>query len=42
MQDKHAKLRAGAPNPFIDAANCRLEADIEEAMFKAILAEQKK
>jgi metallo-beta-lactamase class B len=40
MQAKHAKLRSGGPNPFIDAASCRLEADIEEAMFRAILAEQ--
>ena len=27
--------------PFIDPASCTLEADVEEAMFNAILAEQK-
>jgi len=35
-----AKLQNGGPNPFIDPANCHLEADIQEAMFKAVLAEQ--
>src|SRR5438093_9735591 len=40
MQAKYAKLRSGGPNPFIDPASCKLEADIEEAMFRAILAEQ--
>ena len=42
MEEKYAKLRNGSRNPFIDAAGCRLEADIEEAMFHAILAEQQK
>jgi metallo-beta-lactamase class B len=42
MVEKCAKLQPGAPNPFIDPAGCRLEADMEEAMFKAILAEQQK
>jgi metallo-beta-lactamase class B len=42
MQEKYAKLRSGGPNPFIDPANCRVEADIQEAMFHAIQAEQKK
>jgi metallo-beta-lactamase class B len=42
MQEKYAKLQKGGPNPFIDAAGCRLEADIEEAMFHAILDEQQK
>jgi metallo-beta-lactamase class B len=41
MAEKYAKLKPGAPNPFIDPSGCRLEADVEEAMFKAILAEQK-
>ena len=27
MMAKHARLKPGAPNPFIDAANCWLEAD---------------
>jgi metallo-beta-lactamase class B len=40
MQEKFAKLKDGGPNPFIDAASCTLEADVEEAMFHAILAEQ--
>ena len=40
MHEKHAKLRSGGPNPFIDPAGCTLEADIQEAMFKAVLAEQ--
>jgi metallo-beta-lactamase class B len=41
MQAKYAKLQSGGPNPFIDPATCNLETDIEEAMFKAILNEQK-
>lgn len=40
MQDKHARLKPGSANPFIDKANCNLETDIQEAMFKAALAEQ--
>jgi metallo-beta-lactamase class B len=40
MQEKYAKLKEGGPNPFIDPASCTLEADVEEAMFNAILAEQ--
>jgi metallo-beta-lactamase class B len=40
MQEKYARLKPGAPNPFIDKANCNLETDIQEAMFKATLAEQ--
>lgn len=39
MLEKHAKLKPGGPNPFIDKANCNLETDIQEAMFKATLAE---
>jgi len=42
MQAKFAKLKAGAPNPFISPSTCMAEADIEEAMFHAILDEQKK
>jgi metallo-beta-lactamase class B len=41
MFDKHAKLRSGGPNPFVDAANCNLETDIQEAMFRAALDEQR-
>jgi metallo-beta-lactamase class B len=40
MQEKYAKVQRGGANPFIDRAGCTLEADIEEAMFKAILDEQ--
>ena len=40
MQEKHARLRPGGPNPFIDKAGCTAEADIQEAMFHAILKEQ--
>jgi hypothetical protein len=40
MIEKHARLVAGDPNPFIDKATCTREAGVEEAMFHAILAEQ--
>jgi metallo-beta-lactamase class B len=40
MQEKYEKLKAGGANPFIDPASCTLEADVQEAMFKAVLAEQ--
>ena len=40
MQEKYAKVKPGSPNPFIDKANCNLETDVQEAMFKATLAEQ--
>ena len=40
MQEKYAKLKPGGSNPFVDPAGCMREADIEEAMFKAVLAEQ--
>jgi metallo-beta-lactamase class B len=42
MAEKYAKLKPGVLNPFIDPSGCRVEADMEEAMFKAILAEQQK
>ena len=42
MQQKFARVRPGGRNPFIEPATCTLEADIEEAMFRAILAEQQK
>jgi len=41
LQEKYAKVRKGGANPFLDAAHCKAEADIEEAMFHAILDEQK-
>jgi hypothetical protein len=40
MEAKYAKLGSG-PNPFIDPAGYKLEVDIAEAMFRAVLAEQK-
>ncbi len=40
MQEKYAKMKEGGPNPFIDPATCTLEADVQEAMLNAILAEQ--
>ena len=42
MAEKYAKVKPGAPNPFIDPAGCHVESDMQEAMFKAILAEQQK
>ena len=42
MEEKYAKLGKGGPNPFIDPAGYKLELDIDEAMFKAVLAEQQK
>jgi metallo-beta-lactamase class B len=42
MTEKYAKLKPGAVNPFIDPAGCRLEADMEQSMLKAILAEQQR
>jgi metallo-beta-lactamase class B len=40
MIGKYAKLKPGAPNPFIDKPTCSREANMEEAMFHAIMAEQ--
>ncbi len=42
MQEKYAKLKAGGPNPFIDPKSCFHEADVQEAMYRATLAEQNK
>jgi metallo-beta-lactamase class B len=41
MEEKYAKLQAGGSNPFIDPAGYLLEVDIDEAMFRAVLNEQK-
>jgi metallo-beta-lactamase class B len=41
MMAKYSRLKAGAPNPFIDAANCWLEAEIQEAMLRAQVEMQK-
>lgn len=40
--DKKFPLIGKGPNPFIDPAGYKLEIDIAEAMFRAVLAEQKK
>ena len=40
MTEKYARLQPGGSNPFIDKAGCTTEADIQEAMFHAILGEQ--
>ena len=42
MVAKFARLKAGAPNPFIDAANCWVEAEVQEAMLRAQLQLQQK
>lgn len=42
MQEKYAKLRDRAGNPFIDPDGCTYEVDIEETMFHALLDEQQK
>ena len=41
MDEKFARLKSGAPNPFIDKANCLREATIQEAMYRAVLDEQR-
>ena len=42
LEEKFAKLGQGGPNPFIDPDGYRLELDIDEAMFRAVLAEQQR
>ena len=42
MHAKHARIQDGGANPFIDKANCLAEADIQEAMYHAVLDEQQK
>ena len=42
MAAKYARVKAGAPNPFIDPMNCWAEAEIQEAMLRAQLAMQRK
>ena len=41
LDEKYPRLAKGGPNPFIDPAGYKLEVDIAEAMFRAVLAEQK-
>jgi metallo-beta-lactamase class B len=42
MAAKHAKLTSGGPNPFVDAASCWVEAEIQEAMLRAQIEMQQK
>ena len=42
MAAKYARLAASGSNPFVDAANCWAEAEIQEAMFRAQLDLQRK
>ena len=42
LDEKYARLGEGRPNPFIDPAGYKLEVDIAEAMFRAVLADQQK
>jgi metallo-beta-lactamase class B len=42
MTEKYSKRASGGVNPFIDPAGYVLEVDIDEAMFRAVLAEQQK
>lgn len=41
LNDKYARLKPGAPNPFVDPGNCWVEAEIQEAMVRAQLQQQK-
>jgi metallo-beta-lactamase class B len=42
MAAKYARLAGGGPNPFVDATNCWVEAEIQEAMFRAQLDAQRR
>jgi metallo-beta-lactamase class B len=42
LSEKYARVKPGASNPFVDPANCWLEADVQEAMFRAQLQMQQK
>jgi metallo-beta-lactamase class B len=42
MHAKYAKVQDAGANPFLDKANCLAEADIQEAMYHAVLDEQQK
>ena len=42
MTEKYGRVKAGGPNPFVDKANCLGEADIQEAMYRAVVDEQQK
>jgi len=40
IQQKYARIKPGAPNPFIDPASCNVETDVQDSMFHALLCEQ--
>jgi metallo-beta-lactamase class B len=42
MHAKYARLKSDGPNPFVDKVNCLREADIQEAMYHAVIEEQRK
>jgi metallo-beta-lactamase class B len=42
MREKYAQIQGGGRNPYIDPAGCRVEAEMEEAMFHATLDEQRR
>ncbi len=42
MHAKYAKLAPGGANPFVDHTNCLAEADIQAAMYHAVVDEQQK
>jgi metallo-beta-lactamase class B len=42
LNDKYARLKPGAANPFVDPANCWVEAEIQEAMLRATIQLQQK
>jgi metallo-beta-lactamase class B len=42
LTEKYARIKPGAPNPYIDKAGCTREMKLEEAMFHAVMAEQAK
>jgi metallo-beta-lactamase class B len=42
LTEKYARLKPGAPNPFVDPANCWNEAEIQEAMLRATIQLQQK
>ncbi len=41
LLEKYPRVKNGAPNPYIDPPGCKLEAKVEEGMFRAILLEEK-
>ena len=42
LAEKFEKVGKGGPNPFIDPAGYKAELDLDEAMFRAVLATQRK